>query len=104
MRVIFIPRTKFGRWSVGFTVVFILLFAIGNLVVSVRGPRAGQAFLSDPLLSIPMLGSGASAIMAFFLGFVSIIRRKERSVLVFMATVIGFLILFFVSGEVLVPH
>ena len=59
-----------------------------------------------PLLLIPatIIPAGICGIAAFFTGIISIIKSKERSVLVFLTTVIGFLVLIFVLGEILVPH
>jgi len=51
-----------------------------------------------------MLGAGASAIAAAFTGIVSVWRQKERAILVFVPIIIGFLVLWFVLGEILVPH
>lgn len=68
------------------------------------GQRGGATFFSNLALSVPMLIAVISGISAFFTGIIGIIRSKERSVLTFIATIIGFLILFFVLGEFLVPH
>jgi len=46
----------------------------------------------------------ASAILAFFTGIIGIIKSEERSILVFLTTIFGFLVLLFVLGEILVPH
>lgn len=99
-----VPKTLLGKWSVGFVVAFFLLLATGIFVTSRQGPRADQTFLDNPVLSIPMLSSGAAGILAFFTGSISITKRKERSILVIVATIIGFLVLDFVLGEILFPH
>jgi cytochrome bd-type quinol oxidase subunit 2 len=103
MRHIFIPKTRLGKWSVWLIVTFILLFVVFQLLVA-SGQRGGATFFSNLALSVPMLIAAISGISAFFTGIITIIKSRERSVLVFIATIAGFFILFFVSGELLVPH
>ncbi len=103
MKIRFIPRTRLGKWSIWLIVAFILLFMMFQLLVA-SGQRGGDTFFSNLALSVPMLIAGICGILAFFTGIIGIIKGKERSVLVFIATVIGFFILFFVLGEFLVPH
>ncbi|MFC1964762.1 hypothetical protein ACFLWG_02000 [Chloroflexota bacterium] len=103
MKLHFIPKTHLGKWSIWFIIAFIVLFMSFQLLVA-SGQRGGATFFSNLALSVPMLIAGISGISAFFTGIIGIIKSKERSVLVFLATIIGFLILFFVLGEILVPH
>lgn len=98
------PKTRLGKWSVGLVIVFFVLLAIGQIVIRLQGPREDQTFWSNPLRSIPMLGAAISAILAFFTGIISIIKNKESSILVFLSTLVGLLILWFVLGEILFPH
>jgi len=98
------PKTFLGKWSVGLIVAFFLLLATGMFVVSVLGQTGGETFFDNPVISIPMLGAGAGAIAAFFTGVSAIVRNKERSVFVFVSSLIGLLVLFFVLGEVFSPH
>lgn len=98
------PKTRFGKWSVGLIIAFFLLLATGIFVVSVLGQRGGETIFDNPVISIPMLVAGASAIAAFFTGIVAIIKNKERSIFCFVATLIGLLVLIFVLGEILVPY
>ena len=106
MKVTFIPKTQLGKWSVGLAVAFFLLLATGMFVVSVQGPHDthGETIFSNPALSVPMLSAGAAIVAAFFSGIISILKHKERSVLVFIATLIGLLALWFMIGEILSPH
>ena len=103
MKIRFIPNTRLGKWSIWLIVAFILLFMMFQLLVA-SGQRGGDTFFSNLALSVPMLIAGICGILAFFTGIIGIIKGKERSVLVFIATAIGFFILFFVLGEFLVPH
>ena len=103
MKIRFIPITTLGKWSIWLIIAVIVLFIIFQLLVA-SGQRGGTTFFSNLALSIPMLIAGTSGILAFFTGIISIIKSKERSVLTFITTAIGFFILFFVSGELLFPH
>lgn len=51
-----------------------------------------------------MIPAVICGIAALITGLISIIKNKERSLLVFLAVAIGLLILFFMLGEFLVPH
>jgi len=103
MKLNFIPKTCLGKWSVILIVFFFLFFAVFWVFV-VSGQRGGDTFFSNLFLTIPMLLAASSGIIAFFTGIISIINKKERSIFVFLSTLIGFFILFFCLGEVLFPH
>jgi hypothetical protein len=103
MKLYFIPKTQLGKWSVWLIIAFIVLFILFQILVA-SGQRGGATFFSNLALSIPMFIAGISGISAFFTGIIGIIKNKEWSVLVFLSTIVGFLILFFVLGEFLVPH
>ena len=97
-------KTTLGKWSIGLIIAFFLLLATGIFVVTVLGQTGGNTIFDNPSISVPMLGAGASAIAAAFTGIVSVWRQKERAILVFVPIIIGFLVLWFVLGEILVPH
>jgi uncharacterized membrane protein len=103
MKIYIVPKTRLGKWSMWLIVVFILLFITFQLLVA-SGQRGGDTFLSNLTLSIPILTAGICGIAAFITGIISIIKSKERSVLVFIASIIGLFVLMFVSGEFLAPH
>ena len=98
------PKTKLGKWSVGLVIAFFLLLATGMIVVSVFHQTGGDTIFDNLWISISMLSAGASAIAATFTGIVSVWRQKERAILVFVSSLIGLLVLWFVLGEILVPH
>ncbi|MFH0847030.1 MAG: hypothetical protein V1894_03085 [Chloroflexota bacterium] len=47
---------------------------------------------------------GISGIAALVTGLISLIKSKERSILVFLAVVVGLFTLIFFLGEFLYPH
>jgi hypothetical protein len=103
MRISILSKIPWGKWSVGLAVAFILFFALFQILVA-SGQRGGETFFSNLLLTVPVLLGGTCGVAAFVAGLISIIKSKERSVLVFVATVIGLIVLMFILGEVLVPH
>jgi hypothetical protein len=103
-KVHFVPRTYLGKWSVGMIVAGLLFFTFANIIAGLQGPRADQTIFDNPLLSVPMILAGLSVISSFFTGVIGMIWRRERAVLVFISSLIGFLLLVFLIGEFLVPH
>src|SRR4030042_1153445 len=96
MRISILPKSSLGRWSVGLATAFILLsilFAVLTRLGGEPGPFA--------LIFIANIVIGISFIAAFIAGLISIIKRKERSILVFLAVLVGFGALLFFLGEFL---
>ncbi len=100
----FLPKTNLGKWSVGLIATFFLLLAAGMTVVSVFKQEGGETFFDNLWISVPMLSAGAAATAAFFAGIIAVIKQKERSILVIITILLGLLVLWFVVGEILVPH
>jgi hypothetical protein len=96
------PKTKFGKWSVGCLGLFFVLLLLARVIVA-SGQAGGETFFSNPLISVPMSLAGIAGVLAFVFGVYSIIKQKERSVLVFVTTLIGLLILGFAAGELFGP-
>lgn len=103
LKKLFFPRTKFGKYSLILIILFFLFFMFMNFLI-LLGQRGGKNFFSNLRLSIPGLLAGVFGICSFFTGIISIIKSKERAILVFISTLIGLFILFFVAGEVIFPH
>lgn len=57
-----------------------------------------------PGIALPMLAGFISGIATFFTGVIGIIRKKDRSILVFLSTAIGFFVLLWCLAEILFPH
>lgn len=103
MRVTIRPKTPLGAWSVGLLAAAALLFAAAQGLVA-SGQRGGETFTDNLALSIPLLLMTVCAVLAFLMGIVGIVRSKERSVFVFLATLIGLVVLVFMIGELLGPE
>jgi hypothetical protein len=91
VRISILPKTSLGRWSVGLAVAWILFFALSEVLVGfeVFGPESNRA--PAVALTIVVAGIGGAALVT---GLISIIKSKERSILVFLTTAIGFYSLF----------
>jgi hypothetical protein len=95
------PSTKLGWWSVGLGVTFAELFFINSIIfmpLAVEEPWR-QTLL--PLYGIFMLLCGLAA---GIVGLVAVIRRGERSLLVWLAILPGMFVFLFLVGEFLAPH
>jgi len=69
-----------------------------------QGNAVERNFFDNLALTIPILLTGISGVSAFITGIIGIIMSKERSVLVFLTTTIGFFVLVFWLREFLFPH
>ena len=105
-----VPKTNLGKWSVGLIIAMPLLFIIGtSFTNSIYGSvPAGDTILADiagrPALALTMLAGMISGILAFITGLLDIVRKKEKAVLVYISSLIGALLMLFLSGEILFPH
>jgi len=103
MKIRFKPKTKLGKISIMLVAAFFVLLGIFFMLVSM-GERGGNTYFSNLKLTIPFTIAWLSAIGSFFSGIISIIKNKERSVFVFLSSLIGFLVLLFILAEFLFPH
>ncbi|MEK6906651.1 MAG: hypothetical protein AABW81_03450 [Nanoarchaeota archaeon] len=102
-KIYFLPKTYLGKWTVGLIIAFFLFLILAMLIVA-SGQEGGETIFDNLLISIPMILAVVSAIASFITGIISIIWKKERGILIFISAIIGLLILWFVLGEILVPH
>jgi len=98
----FVPKSVLGKLSVGLIALFFLTLFFFYLLLA-SGQRGGKGFFDNLFLAIPALFMAGFGISAFFTGLVSIIKR-ERAILVFLSSAIGFLILLFILAEIVFPH
>ena len=105
MRINILPKTPLGRWSVGLTAAFILLDVLRQIFYAYlhRDPIPNPPPPS-PFVFMAVGVHHISGIAAFVTGLISIIKSKERSILVFLVVAVGFLALLFLLGEVIFPH
>ncbi len=103
MKNTFLPTTSLGKWSVLSVIGFALSIAALYLMIFL-GERGGEGFFTNLWLAIPGLLAAVFGILSFLVGVIAVFWKRERSILVFVATIIGLLVLLFVSGEILFPH
>ena len=110
MRIGILPKTKLGWCSLGLAAAIPLLFFVGMSFTTLlyESVPAGGTILKDiavrPALALMMLTGMVSGISAFIIGFIAVIRQKERALLVYGATLIGALLIIFLLGELIYPH
>jgi len=109
MKINFAPKSDLGKWSIGLIVIVPILIYLGMLFVNFYGSvPAGKTILHDiivrPGIALPMLAGFISGIAAFFTGIIGIIRKKDRSILVFLSTTIGFFVLLWCLAQFLFSH
>ncbi len=97
------PKTKYGNISIYLIISFATFFILANIFV-MAGQTGGETFFDNLYISIPMLAAGISAITSMVAGLIALFKQKERSLLVFLSTVIGIVITIFSIGELFVPH
>lgn len=95
------PHTRLGRWAVGLGILFVVLFLINSFVFMPTSSDAPWRQVVLPFYGIFMLLCGLAT---GIIGLVAVIRRHERSWLVWLTLLPGLLVLFLVLGEFLVPH
>jgi hypothetical protein len=104
MRISIWPKSLLGRWSVGLGAAFIVVFVLSGVLTALGGVGVGPAPVG-PIAGVALgVAFGVSGIVALVTGLISIIKSKERSILVFVAVVAGLFCLIFFLGEFLVPH
>ena len=59
----------------------------------------GEGAFDNLWLTVPLMGAGLTAVVAGVTAAVAIVRRRERSVLMFFPLVVGILVAVFLVGE-----
>ena len=100
-RILRWPSTRLGWWSVGLAVAFVILMTINSAVFMRLPEDITWRVTVLPFYGIFMLLCGLAA---GIVGLIAVIRRHERSWLVWLAILPGLFALVFMLGEFLVPH
>jgi hypothetical protein len=93
------PATRLGRWAVALAAAFAVMFII-NAAVFMRLAEAPWQHIVLPFYGIAMLLCGLAAGVA---AAIAIVRKGERSWLVWLPLLPCVLVLFLVVGELLGP-
>jgi hypothetical protein len=103
MKIIVLLQTSLGKGVVGLICGFIVLMALLYGLIA-AGQEGGETFFSNLFLAIPGLLAAVSAAIAFFTGIIGIIFKKERALLIILATAIGLFAIIFVLGDLIFPQ
>ena len=104
MQITLLPKTTLGKWSTGLLVAAFLAFIVFIIGVAL-GFRGGDTLdFSNFGPAVPILLAGVFVIASTVTGIIGIVKSKERSIIVFLATALGVFALIFIAGEFLVPH
>ena len=95
------PSTRLGWWSVALTATFVVLMIINNTVFMRLPEDVTWRETILPFYGFFMMLCGFAA---GIVGLIAVIRRHERSLLVWLTILPGLFVLVFVLGEFLVPH
>lgn len=106
----FPPGTTPGWWSIGLIIAMPILFAVGSSFSDTlyEAIPAGKTILADisarPFLALTMLAGMATGVSAFITGLISLLKQKEKALLVYASTLIGGLFILYLAAEMAFPH
>ena len=103
MKSTLLPTTTLGKWSTGLIIAF-FVSALVFVILVASGQRGDDTLFQFTALTIPGLLAGVFVLSAMVTGIIGIVKSRERSLLVFLATAIGLLLLLLVVGEFVAPH
>ena len=83
MRINILPKSLLGWWSVGLVVASTIFFVLFEVILG-PGPDYNMALAYTLTIII-----GCIFLAVFVTGLIAIIKSKERSILIFVAMVIG---------------
>lgn len=103
MNIQLLPKSTSGKWSVGLCISFFALIGLVFALIN-SGQRGGMEFFDNLVLALPTLFAAFSAILALFMGLISVVKNRERALLTFVSIAIGAFVLYFTIGEVVSQH
>jgi hypothetical protein len=100
-RAHFWPQTPLGWWAVRLLLAAVGLFIISVISVTVGGLE-GPGF--NPWIALTIIPAGIAALAGGLAGATALLRSHERAVAVVVPVAVGVIVLFFLVGELAVPH
>jgi len=104
------PKTKYGKWSVGSIFVMFVLFAIIMILTNTlsdsepTGETIYAYSIKSSIVEISLSLAITAGIGGFVMGLYNIISEKERCILVYTSTIIGAAFTFFYILRRLFPN
>ncbi|TJX15825.1 hypothetical protein E9840_01280 [Tissierella creatinini] len=95
-----LPKTRLGKYAVIFTVIaIILVVTINALSINMDIPTDDTGFFGNLLFAVMALGALFCTIISTITGLVAVFKNKERSALVFLCILIGYLAIYFGAAQ-----
>ena len=98
------PSTRLGWWAVSLAGAFVVMFIINSTVFMPAYQDASSELWRHNLLPFYGIFMMLCALAAGIVGLIAVIRKHERSWLVWLTILPGAFALFLLLGELLVPH
>lgn len=96
IKINFLPKSRWGKWSAGLNMFFLLVSIFFYIFAELL-----NVITSDMVVTIFGATAVIASVIAFFIGITSVIKNKERSILVFISIFVGFVVLLFIFGDIL---
>ncbi len=101
LQITVLPKSSLGKWALGLTVAFVVLLVLHQTIAaSVRQNPVLNPGAPNQLIFLTIVASYLSGIAAFVIGLISIIKSKERSILVFLVVGIILIALLLLLAEI----
>ena len=98
-----VPTTRLGLWAVRLLVAFVAGLVVGMSLAGAGQISGGEGAFDNLWLTVPLMGVALATVVAGVLAGVAaafaIVRRGERSVLVFLPLLVLLFIAIFFVGE-----
>lgn len=109
MKINLISNNYLGKLSIILIIIMPLFFYIGMLFIDFyKSTPSSETILQDiklrPGIALSMLAGFFSGITAFFTSIISIIRKKDYCIFVFLSSIIGFFVLIWFLIELIFVH
>jgi hypothetical protein len=85
------PETSIGKWSVGLQTFFVIVIAASIILVKVLGILSFDDHWWDVTVFVFL-----ASIIAFITGLITVIRNKDRAILVYLSIFLGLSAILFV--------
>lgn len=95
------PSSRLGWWSAGLMVTFIAMMLVNGAVFMRLSEDVAWRQTVLPFYGIAMMACGLAAGV---LALIAVVRRRERSFLVWLPLLGGVFVIVFLLGEFLSPH
>jgi hypothetical protein len=96
LRISFLPKSRLGIWSSRLNIFTLSVFIFFYIFAELLG-----VITTDILITVFGFSAVIASIIAFFIGIVAVIKNEERSFMVYLAILMGFVVLAFIIGDIL---